>query len=51
MATTVPAISALHGHWGFYALFAVMAVLASLIFVAVLFLPGTQLKLSPQPAE
>jgi MFS family permease len=51
MATTVPAISALHGHWGFYALFAVMAVLASLIFVAVLFLPGTQLNLSPQPAE
>lgn len=51
MATTVPAISALHGNWGFYALFAVMAVLAGLIFCAVLFLPGTQLKLTPAPAE
>jgi MFS family permease len=51
MATTVPAISALHGHWGFYALFAVMAVLASLIFVAVLFLPATKLRLQPAPAE
>ncbi len=51
MATTVPAISALHGTWGFYALFAVMAVLAGLIFCAVLFLPGTHLKLNPAPAE
>jgi MFS family permease len=51
MATTVPMISALHGTWGFYALFAVMAVLAGLIFCAVLFLPGTQLKLAPAAAE
>jgi len=51
MATTVPAISALHGTWGFYALFAVMAVLAGLIFCAVLFLPGTQLMLKPVAAE
>ena len=51
MATTVPAIAALHGTWGFHALFAVMAVLAGLIFCAVLFLPATQLKLQPQPAE
>lgn len=51
MATTVPAISALHGNWGFYALFGVMAVLASLIFCAVLFLPAAQLKLAPAPAE
>lgn len=51
MATTVPAISALHGHWGFHALFAVMAVLAGLIFCAVMFLPATQLKLRPAPAE
>ncbi len=45
MATTVPAISALHGNWGFHVLFVVMAVLAALIFCAVLFLPGTKLKL------
>ena len=45
MATTVPAISALHGNWGFHVLFVVMAVLAALIFFAVLFLPGTKLKL------
>ncbi len=51
MATTVPAISALHGHWGFHALFAVMAVLAGLIFCAVLFLPATKLRLQPAPAE
>ncbi|MBM10138.1 MAG: MFS transporter [Magnetovibrio sp.] len=40
MATTVPAISVLHGNWGFYALFAIMAILAGLIFCAVLFLPA-----------
>ena len=50
MATTVPAISALHGNGGFYALFAVMAILAGLIFCAVLFLPIAQLKLKVTPA-
>ena len=50
MATTVPAISALHSNGGFHALFAVLAILAGLIFCAVLFLPTAQLKLKAAPA-
>ncbi|MAH84203.1 MAG: hypothetical protein CBB68_07640 [Rhodospirillaceae bacterium TMED8] len=48
MAVAVPAVSSLHGNWGFHALFALMSVLASLIFCAVLFLPSARLKTQSQ---
>jgi len=53
MAMTVPAIAALHQGWGFSALFIVMAFGASLIFLAVLFLPHKKLQTATltAPAE
>ncbi len=38
-ASAVPLIAGIHGNWGFGMLFALLAILASLIFIAVLFLP------------
>ena len=51
MATTIPTIAFLHATWGFHALFLAMAVGASLIFLAVLRLPGTRLKIAPAAGE
>ena len=51
MATTIPTIAALHANWGFSALFLVMAVGASLIFLAVIQLPGTRLRVAPAAGE
>lgn len=53
MATTIPALSYIHGTWGFTTLFMMMAVGASIIFCAVLFLPHTRAALQTQkePAE
>ena len=39
MASTVPLIGWIHGHWGFEVLFPILSVAAALIFIAVLFLP------------
>lgn len=39
MASTVPLIGWIHGRWGFEALFPILSVAATLIFIAVLFLP------------
>ncbi len=39
MASTVPLIGWIHGRWGFEVLFPILAVSATLIFIAVLFLP------------
>jgi MFS family permease len=51
MAATIPTLSRLHEHWGFHALFLVMAVGASFIFLAVLQLPGTRLRVAPAVGE
>jgi len=51
MATTIPTIAAVHGNWGFHGLFLIMAVGASLIFLAVVQLPGTRLRVAPATAE
>ncbi len=51
MATTIPTIAAVHGSWGFHGLFAIMAVGASLIFLAVMQLPGTRLRAAPAAGE
>jgi len=51
MATTIPTISAVHGNWGFHGLFAIMAAGAGLIFLAVMQLPGTRLRVAPATAE
>ncbi|MDH3229063.1 MAG: MFS transporter [Alphaproteobacteria bacterium] len=51
MATTIPTLSRLHEHWGFSALFLVMAVGAGFIFLAVLQLPGTRLRVAPAVGE
>ncbi len=39
MASTVPLIGWVHGRWGFEVLFPILSVAATLIFIAVLFLP------------
>ncbi len=39
MASTIPLIGWIHGRWGFDVLFPILAVAATLIFLAVLFLP------------
>lgn len=41
MALAVPLIAWVHGNWGFNILFAILSVAASLIFIAVLFMPRT----------
>ena len=41
MASAVPLIAWIHGNWGFSRLFELLAVSASLIFVATIFLPGS----------
>ena len=51
MAMTIPTISAVHGNWGFYGLFAILAAGASLIFLAVIQLPGMRLRVAPATAE
>jgi len=51
MATTIPTIAAVHASWGFHGLFMIMAVGASLIFLAVVQLPGTRLRAAPATAE
>jgi MFS family permease len=51
MAMTIPTISMVHGNWGFHGLFAIMAAGASLIFLAVIQLPGTRLSVAPATAE
>ncbi|MCK5620660.1 MAG: MFS transporter [Alphaproteobacteria bacterium] len=51
MATTIPTIAVVHGNWGFDGLFLIMAGGASLIFLAVVQLPGTRLRVSPATAE
>ncbi len=51
MAMTIPTISTVHGNWGFYGLFAIMAAGAALIFMAVMQLPGTRLRVAPATAE
>jgi len=51
MATTIPTIATVHANWGFSALFLIMAVGASLIFLAVVQLPGTRLRAAPATAE
>ncbi len=51
MAMTIPTIAAVHANWGFHALFLIMAAGASLIFLAVLLLPGTRLRLAPAAGE
>ncbi len=51
MATTIPTIAAVHASWGFHALFLIMAMGASLIFLAVMQLPGTRLRVAPATAE
>jgi MFS family permease len=51
MATTIPTIAAVHGNWGFHGLFLIMAGGASLIFLAVMQLPGTRLRVAPATAE
>jgi MFS family permease len=51
MAMTIPTISTVHGSWGFHGLFAIMAAGATLIFVAVMQLPGTRLSVAPATAE
>jgi len=51
MATTIPTIATVHANWGFSALFMIMAVGASLIFLAVVQLPGTRLRAAPATAE
>ena len=51
MATTIPTIAAVHASWGFHALFLIMAAGASLIFLAVMQLPGTRLRAATATAE
>lgn len=51
MATTIPTIAGVHANWGFEGLFAIMAVGASMIFLAVVQLPGTRLRVAPATAE
>ena len=51
MAMTIPTIAAVHANWGFHALFLIMAGGASLIFLAVLQLPGTRLRVAPAAGE
>ncbi|MEN8195773.1 MAG: hypothetical protein ABFS30_04565 [Pseudomonadota bacterium] len=51
MATTIPTIAAVHANWGFHGLFMIMTAGASLIFLAVMQLPGTRLRVAPATAE
>ena len=51
MASTVPLIAWVHGAWGFAALFGLLSTAASLIFIAVLFLPQSiKAAQSPSPS-
>lgn len=53
MATTIPALSFIHGTWGFTRLFLLMAIGAAVIFCAVIFLPNTKAAMQSKqaPAE
>jgi MFS family permease len=51
MATTIPALSFIHGNWGFTTLFMMMAVGAAIIFCTVLFLPNTKAAMQTVPAQ
>ena len=51
MASAVPMIAWIHSAWGFGRLFALLALAASLILVAVLFLPKSEGVMRQQPAE
>ena len=50
MAATLPLIGWVHGEWGFNRLFGILAVAASLIFIAVLFLPKSKETLLYSPS-
>lgn len=50
MATTIPALSFIHGNWGFTRLFLLMAMGAALIFSAVIFLPNTKAAMQTKSA-
>ena len=50
MASTLPLIGWVHGEWGFNSLFGILAFAASLIFIAVLFLPKSKAALVHSPS-